>query len=377
MNSKIGLVTLYQDNFGSILQCYSSYCFVESLGYKCEIIAPPKKNLLSKICRVPSYCHKILTQRNYLRDKRATKQQLTYDSMLLSAKTREKMDQFIGLQFDIFTCGSVCSLKRIGKQFRKVIVGSDQIWNISGGIDEFRFLAFVPGSKKIALAPSFGTTHIPKTVEAQLKKHLSTFSSLTARENSGTRIIEILTGRPATRLPDPTILLSKEQWCDFSRKGIQKQNYVLVHFLNEPNEIAFAVINRYLAEHNADCICIVNNYESYGKLIRHEFLDIGPYDYVSLINNADFVFTDSFHSTLFSLNLETNFLTFDRQYSHANSQKTRVVELLDRCHELDHFIESEEQGICELVNARNWTSEVFFKDERANIQSYLKEELER
>lgn len=377
MESGIGIVTLYQDNFGSILQCYSSYRFVESLGYECTIITPPRKSLLSKICKAPGYCHKLLTQRNYLRDKKIAKQQLAYDSMLLSTKTRENMEQFITQQFNIYTCSSVHKLKKNCKRLKKVIVGSDQIWNISGGIDEFRFLAFVPGAKKIALAPSFGTTHIPESIETQLKKHLATFSVLSARENSGTRIIETLTGRPATRLPDPTILLSKEQWCDFARAGVQQQNYILVHFLNEPNSIAFAVINRYLTEHNVHCICIVNNYESYDRLTRHEFLDIGPYDYVSLINNADFVFTDSFHSTLFSLNLETNFLTFDRQYSHANSQKTRVIELLDRCHELDRFIEDEDQGICKLKNMRDWTSEALFSQERALIRSYLKEEIER
>ena len=265
----------------------------------------------------------------------------------------------------------------MASHFDKVVVGSDQIWNISNGIDSFSFLEFVEERKRVTLAPSFGTNCIPKEFEKPLKKKLCGFSTLSAREQSGADIIMKLTGRPATRLPDPTILLSKEQWCEFSQKGIQKQNYVLVHFLNEPNEIAFTVINQYLSEHKVNCICIVNNYASYSKLTHHEFLDIGPYDYVSLINNADFVFTDSFHSTLFSLNLETNFLSFDRQYNHANSQKARVTELLDRCHELDRFIENLDTGISKLATGITWSSENLFGKEREKIRTYLQQELEK
>lgn len=373
---EVGIVTLYKDNFGSILQCFSTYTYVKALGFECEIIKRSQGEAFRKIGKIPIYVLKILFQKDYLKKKVIEKKQFKFDSALLSKKTKCKMEQFIADTFNFISYSDICK-SPCGNKIYKVIVGSDQIWNISCGVDGFNFLEFIDEKKRIALAPSFGTNHIPTELKKTLQKKLCGFSRLSAREESGVDIIASLTGRPATRLPDPTILLSKEQWRDFAKKGIQKRNYVLVHFLNKPNDIAFEVINRYLVEHNVDCICIVNNYESYSKLTRHEFLDIGPYDYVSLINNADFVFTDSFHSTLFSLNLETNFLTFDRQYSHANSQKTRVVELLDRCHELDHFIESEEQGICELENVRNWTSEALFEDERANIQSYLKEELER
>ena len=41
--------------------------------------------------------------------------------------------------------------------------------------------------------------------------------------------------------------------------------------------------------------CLSNVKNCVSKLI-----DINPYDYVSLINDANYVFTDSFHSTLFS-----------------------------------------------------------------------------
>ena len=35
---KIGLVTFFQGNFGSILQCYATKCAIEKEGFECEIL---------------------------------------------------------------------------------------------------------------------------------------------------------------------------------------------------------------------------------------------------------------------------------------------------------------------------------------------------
>lgn len=374
---KVGIVTLYRDNFGSILQCYATYSYIESLGYQCAIIERPKESAVRKLFKIPKHFFKLLTQKDYLKGKLEAKRQFQYDSGLLSEQTRQKMDQFIADQFEICHCANMRELHRMGSSFYKVIAGSDQIWNVSNGIDDFHFLGFVESQKRIALAPSFGTSHIPEAVEPSLKKKLAIFSRLSAREQSGAAIIRNLTGKNAVRLPDPTILLSKEDWVEFSKTGIQEKDYILVHFLNEPNDIAIQTINQYLENHNLRCICIVNNYASYNRLLHHEFLDIGPRDYVSLIDHAALVFTDSFHSTLFSLNLETEFLSFDRQYSHANSQKTRLTELLERCDKSGRFIQSTQQGLEMLGEKHNWTSDGLFSDERIVIQTYIQDELQR
>ena len=159
------------------------------------------------------------------------------------------------------------------------------------------------------------------------------------REETGVRIVKELTGKDAIRLPDPTLILDKKAWKQFAIGGMKKSNYILIHFLNKPKQRAIKTINNYIQINNVEAICICNKYEELSLINNQKFIDINPKDYVSLINYADFVFTDSFHSTLFSLNLETQFMTFERQYSHGNSQSNRITDLLNRIHMKNHYIQ--------------------------------------
>lgn len=80
------------------------------------------------------------------------------------------------------------------------------------------------------------------------------------REESGARIIKELTGKEAIRLADPTVLKSKEEWQEFAKNGMKKEDYILIHFLNKPNEIALRYINEYLKKYKCTAYCICNEY---------------------------------------------------------------------------------------------------------------------
>ena len=77
--------------------------------------------------------------------------------------------------------------------------------------------------------------------------------------------------------------------------------------------------------------------------------DIGPSEFVSLIENAEFVCTDSFHGTVFSLLFHKRFFSFRRfrenYYSSTNSRLDSLLTLLGLA---DHIVE---QGVtpCEML----------------------------
>lgn len=58
--------------------------------------------------------------------------------------------------------------------------------------------------------------------------------------------------------------------------------------------------------------------------------DVGPSEFINLIQNAEYVCTDSFHATVFSLINNKKFFTF-RRFSSKNKMSTnsRVESLLD------------------------------------------------
>lgn len=365
---KIGIVTLYRDNFGSILQAYSTCHYLNTLGYQAsllinEVTEPTIRKFIRNVCWSIIYP-------GYFHDRLKSRRAMIEDSELLSPKTKVKMEEFIEATFSFMTCNS-SNLLAINKEFDYFIVGSDQVWN---GYSPFNFLVFADKEKRIAFAPSFGTSQIKKYRKKRIKKALQGFDKLSVREESGIKIIKELTERDAIRLSDPTLLLPKNEWEDFSKKGIEKQNYILLHFLNKPNDIAINTINEYLLAHSCTVYCICNYYEEYDRLKRYEFIDISPYDYVALIKNADFVFTDSFHSTLFSLNLETQFLTFERQYLHGDSQSSRIADLLQRVDMSERYFKDGFKY--NFVRSNGWQSKKLFEDERKQLMKYLEETLE-
>lgn len=366
--NKIGLITLYRDNFGSILQAYASYSYIKSLGFQCDIIQYKyKSNFVEKLKKVPKILYMSIRYKQYFKDKINAKKLYTKEMNLLSEGTRSLMDQFVNTTFSIHYSES---LEDINKNYDLFVAGSDQIWN---GYDPFKYLTFADRNKRIALAPSFGTSSIKDYLKNDIKKALLGFDCISAREETGVRIVKELTGKDAIRLPDPTLILDKKAWKQFAIDGIKKSNYILIHFLNKPNQRAIKTINNYIQNNNVEAICICNKYEELSLIKNQKFIDINPKDYVSLINYADFVFTDSFHSTLFSLNLETQFLSFERQYLHGNPQSSRIIDLLKRVGMEDRYVADNKVPNFEKKNS--WNSDIVFAEERTKIRKYIEKAL--
>lgn len=366
---KVGLITLYRDNFGSILQAYSTYSFVRSLNYECKIIHLRYSNSkIEKIKKIPSFLFMCVAYRDFFSDRIRKRKSYTKEVNLLANETKKKMNTFVDSVFEIDVCDSR-DIKCLNRRYDFFITGSDQVWN---GYNDFYFLTFADKGKRIAFAPSFGTNELKAYSKNRIKKALNKFSILSVREESGARIIKELTGKDAIRLADPTVLKSKEEWREFAKNGMKKEDYILIHFLNKPNEIALRYINEYLKKYKCTAYCICNEYEEYNKLMYHKFIDINPYDYVSLINDANYVFTDSFHSTLFSLNLETQFFTFDRQHFNGQTQRSRITDLLDRANMKNRFILYKQETIV-FSNTIEWSSDYLFEKERNELKKYILE----
>ena len=355
---------------GSILQAYSTCFFISKLNYKCNILQVQYVNSFSeKLKKIFRNFFKCIGYRNYYQDRKKMRETSKKEINLLSYNTKNEMDNFIQTVFEVQYVNSN-ELDLLNNSYDYFIVGSDQIWN---GYDDFRYLTFADQNKRIALAPSFGSSNIKDYYKSDIAKALKKFSVLSSREESGVALIKNLSGKEAMRLPDPTLFLSKEEWIQFSTKGICKKNFILLHFLNKPSDLAINTINEYLKERECTVYCICNKYDEYKSLLRFEFIDINPYDYIALINKADFIFTDSFHSTLFSLNLETQFFTFERQYLHEISQSSRIIDLLSRLNMVDRYIIDERK---DFINLECWNSDQLFEIERDNLKKYLREALE-
>lgn len=347
MSGKIGLVTFFRDNYGSELQCYATKTFLEKNGYECDVIyeycygLDKIKKRFKSISKIALYS---ILYRGFAKNRKNINKSIKLSGNSLTKESRFYLNWFCetvlrprGLEYELLKD------KRFTNEYDYFIAGSDQIWGGGYLVQPFMFLEFAPDKKKIALCPSFGTDTIKKFNRKHFKKSISKFSRLSVREKSGQKIISELTGLEVPILSDPVMLLDTDEWHDFAKNStVKQQKYIFVHFLGIPNEHIIQFINQIASEFDLNIICFANNYSVYDILKAYTFVDGTPYDYVSLIENASFVFTDSFHTSHFSIIFNRNFYTFERNYGHKNKQSTRIHNLLSTYECSERFFKDDE-----------------------------------
>lgn len=108
---------------------------------------------------------------------------------------------------------------------------------------------------------------------------------------------------------DPTLIVSAEKWeSQLSIPQSKNGRYVLIYNLND--NLALETFARKIAKDNG--IGLINRNSSWrayfrpGKLVQFPHVE----EFLSLIKNADYIVTDSFHGTAFSLNFNKQVFVF-------------------------------------------------------------------
>ncbi len=213
------------------------------------------------------------------------------------------------------------------------VCGSDQIWNPmfkNGYNDPGYFLNFVSNKIKIAYAPSFGVSDIPATASKDLSSLLKDFTAVSVREKEGAQIIKKYTGRDVTVQLDPTMLYDGDHWRSI---GVKPDNipdkYILCYRFGNSLDVN-STIHRISEKLSLPIITLPLSGISYLNKNEKKLFNAGPREFIGLIDNAALVCTDSFHATVFSVLLNTPFITFLRGESlnKGEGMNSRVTNLL-------------------------------------------------
>lgn len=332
---KIGICTVYTGfNYGSSLQAYASKKYISNLGYDVDILTYKDGLVKGRDIRIKKLL--IMFLRTFWRPKLFRKTFLTYRNSLKKELDLESKRYFFDFEKNNLSPKQLSwkELKKFANNNNTLacICGSDQIWNATNiYIDPIFYLRFAPKKKRIAYAPSFGKSSIPKYNVEIIKKYISDFKYISVREEEGEKIVFDLINREVTSLIDPTLLLRKSEWLENFGIRDGSEKYILLYFLDKPTKIALKYIRKILDDTNFKVKIIHNNHEEYNGLdFEIDYISAGPKEFVKLINNAAFVCTDSFHGMVFSINLNTPFYIFKRDYGVASDQSTRIVSLLNK-----------------------------------------------
>lgn len=187
------------------------------------------------------------------------------------------------------------------------MTGSDQVWNPNFILQDRTFmLSFAKDdAKRVSYGSSFAVSQVPKAYKPSYCDCLSKYSMITVREASGIDLVKELTGKEATQVCDPTLLLGKTEWDTIANESKIQINepYILVFLLGysfNPYPQVKNLIKKVKDSLGLKVIYLDGRkddlFQSNSKILKNT----GPADFLYLVRNASYVITDSFHGTVFS-----------------------------------------------------------------------------
>lgn len=332
---KLGICACYQHkNYGSQLQSYATTVELARRNIDFEIIRYKKKTtpllLIKSLPRLlnPIFINDRIIETSQKKMMLKLHPQLAQDNAVRNAA----FDKFSQSRFKKLSpvYYGYEQLKEQSKKYTAVMVGSDQLWSPSGITSNFYNLMFADDNTvKISYATSFGVSQINPRYHKIYNTFLNRLNFISVRENSGKKIVEELSPNKAEVVCDPVILLDAEQWLkEIPNKRLYDEPYIFAYFLGKSAEYRDAVTK--FAKQKDLKIVTEPHMDSYNKADEnfgdYTPFDIGPAEFVNLIRNAEYVFTDSFHGSVFSMLYQKQFLVFNRYSDNSSSSKNSRID---------------------------------------------------
>lgn len=335
-HSKIGLCVCYDTkNFGSQLQVLATIQSVESLGFDYDIIRYKKKMTTRFALQTAGRFFNASFVRGKLKGIRKKRQLQKDPAIWAQVCVRNlRFEEFAREHFSKLSpaFAGYNGLKAGASGYDAFLTGSDQLWLPANLGSHFYTQEFVPDAiPKIAYAPSFGVNAIPWYQRKRTSAYLNRFQHLSIRENAGQKLILELTGKEIPVVADPTMLLDAARWDALIPPAeVIEGKYIFCYFLGGNPEHRAAA--RQLQEQTGLKIVTIPFLDSFvpedQAFGEERLFDLDTSDFVNLIRNAEYVLTDSFHGTVFSVLYHKAFLTFNR-FSDAStdSRNSRIDSL--------------------------------------------------
>lgn len=351
---KIGILTFHHSNYnyGAVLQAFSIYKLIESLGYESYIINyVPEPSTFRK--KFAAFIVAILG--------------------LEFRKFRKKNIQRILPKTNEFN-----ELKKLNELLDGFVVGSDQVWRYRKDEQSmFRyFLDFADENKpKIAYAASFGVDHweADERITQKIKNLIDRFQAISVREETGVEICRNIFGVETIHVLDPTLLLNPIFFHELAdKKPVAKTDKGKLVYMLLDDSAEKEHFFKNIAKKNRLKFTRINGKKLVPK--KGFFLFRSVNSWLCNIKHAEVVITDSFHCTVFSILFRKKFVCLANKHRGI----TRLENLLKLIHLENRLISSLSQFDTNLMeNEINYQQieKVLVKEKNKSI-NFLKSSVE-
>lgn len=339
-----------QTNYGGLLQTYALQTVLKRMGH--EVWTEDRRENKNNLFGILKKNAKIL-----LGPIRKFYYPTSSEKKIISKNTNLFIQKYINT-----TCPIYSTNKSLLNEynFDAFIVGSDQVWRpmYSYGIYNY-FLDFAIGKnvKRIAYAASFGTDQWEFTPEqtAVCSELIKQFDAISVREDSGISLCRKYLNINALQMPDPTLLLDKNDYLEIIKNDRPENSHsggILTYILDD-SETKRNVVQKVSSKLKLN---------SFSVMPQAQFKDVGEKgiekciyptvaEWLQGFADSDFVVTDSFHGTVFSIIFNKPFIAI------ANKKRgiSRFISLLKGFELEDQLIYFEEEFKDGLLNNIDFT----------------------
>ena len=295
---KIGIVTQpLQENYGGYLQNYALQYALKKIGHEPITI---------------DYGNRISVWRFIVSSIRSCLFYLIPNRRRPFAKFRETRSNIRKEIFNSFIEKNIAKTEATNKYYSSfikkynieaLITGSDQVWRplYNRNIEDM-FLRFAQNAeiKKIAYAASFGTDkweYTPSQTE-KCRRLAMELNAVSVREYSGVNLCKRYLHIDASVVLDPTLLLTSQDYSSLCNHISREKTSFIAAYILDLNESILKLLNSISRIHNIEL-----------KVFRAEGNSaLSIEEWLAVFRDAQYVVTDSFHGTIFSIIFNKQFV---------------------------------------------------------------------
>ena len=325
---KIGIMSMQRiKNYGSFLQAYGLKKTIESLGYStCFVDYKYEKSIIEK--SESSFYNNIIIK---------VKRNLNIITFIRRRNFNKKWNTIF--KTDIKKYLNITDLYYAYNDIDELVIGSDEVFNcLQGypvGYSRELFGKNYENIPVISYGGCFGNATLERIkeykIDNEIGEMLSKFKSISVRDKNSYNIVYELTKIAPSINLDPVLIT------DFSNETIDNvkiKNYILIYAY--PGRLTKEEC-KYIVDFAKSKKKKIVSIGAFQKIADYN-LAIEPFEIFSYFKHADFVITDTFHGTIFSIKTHSNFATIIRSGKKGNNNK--LEDLLERVGKKNNIIKN-------------------------------------
>lgn len=328
---RIGIMSMQRiGNYGSFLQSYSLKKCLENMGHTVEFV-----DYHVGMCKteriVNQNSNKFWGRSAYLQFRRIGSNLLGVFSkeqrkrLKIAKQVKEYNESFEKYCFSLL---GINEKKNYLPNVDLLIIGSDEVFNCLQSNPEVGYSLELFGKdnrakRVITYAASFGNTTYERLkqmkVEQEIARYLEKLNNISVRDKNSYSIIKKLVKRESDKHLDPVFIYD---YSEETSMNIQEHDYIIVYaYGNRIREEEAKYIVEFAKKYNKKIICL-GMYQSFCD----KYIPALPFEMLAYFQHADYVVTDTFHGTVFSIKFKKQFAVFVRETkenTYGNAEKLR------------------------------------------------------